>query len=100
MEGVRRIDEWHLIEREIDDFDVVFLRNEEALAQLGCDALSRDELSILELVNGRARSPGAPRIHRAAPRKRHFGVEVQLTGLLGSVSMLKRYQTCERGKPG
>src|SRR5207244_591986 len=42
MEGFRRIDEWHLIEREIDDFDLVFLRNEEALSHLGRDARRRD----------------------------------------------------------
>ena len=34
MEGFRRVDEWHLIEREIDDFDLVFLRNEDAVASL------------------------------------------------------------------
>src|SRR5690606_27217851 len=33
MEGFRRVDEWHLIEREVDDFETVFLRNEDAVAQ-------------------------------------------------------------------
>jgi hypothetical protein len=53
MEGVRRIDEWHLIEREIDDFDIVFLRNEEAVAQVGQGQLSRDERTVLDLVNAK-----------------------------------------------
>ena len=53
MEGFRRVDEWHLIEREIDNFDVVFLRNEDAVAQVGRGRLTREELSVLELVNGK-----------------------------------------------
>jgi CheY-like chemotaxis protein len=53
MEGFRRVDEWHLIEREIDDFDIVFLRNEDAVAQMGRGRLTREELAILELVNGK-----------------------------------------------
>jgi CheY-like chemotaxis protein len=53
MEGFRRIDEWHLIEREIDDFDAVFLRDEDAVQQIGRAKLTREELAILELVNGK-----------------------------------------------
>ena len=53
MEGFRRVDEWHLIEREIDNFDVVFLRNEDALAQMGRGRLTREELTVLELVTGK-----------------------------------------------
>ena len=53
MEGFRRVDEWHLIERAIDDFDLVFLRNEDAVAQMGRGRLTREELAILELVNGK-----------------------------------------------
>lgn len=53
MEGFRRVDEWHLIERAIDDFDVVFLRNEDAVAQMGRGRLTREELAILEHVNGK-----------------------------------------------
>jgi len=53
MEGFRRVDEWHLIEREVDSFDVVFLRNEDAVAQMGRGRLTREELSVLELVNGK-----------------------------------------------
>jgi CheY-like chemotaxis protein len=54
MEGFRRIDEWHLIEREIDDFDAVYLRNEEAVQNVGKARLTREELQILDLVNGKS----------------------------------------------
>jgi hypothetical protein len=53
MEGFRRVDEWHLIEREIDNFDLVFLRNEDAVAHMGRGRLTREELAVLELVNGK-----------------------------------------------
>jgi hypothetical protein len=53
MEGVRRVDEWHLIEREVGDFDAVFLRNEEQVQNVGKARLTREELSILEQVNGK-----------------------------------------------
>ena len=47
------MDEWRLIEREITDFDQVYLRNDEKLATLGRGQLTRDEVGVLELVNGR-----------------------------------------------
>jgi len=53
MEGFRRVDEWHLIEREVSDFDQVFLRNEDAVAQMGRGRLTREELAVLELANGK-----------------------------------------------
>lgn len=53
MEGYRRVDEWHLIEREISNFEMVFLRNEDAVAQMGRGRLTREELTVLELVNGK-----------------------------------------------
>jgi CheY-like chemotaxis protein len=53
MEGFRRVDEWHLIEREIDDFDEVYLRNEEAVQNVGKARLTREELQVLDLVNGK-----------------------------------------------
>ncbi|MBK9030622.1 MAG: response regulator [Myxococcales bacterium] len=53
MEGFRRVDEWHLIERAIDDFELVFLRNEDAVAQMGRGRLTREELAVLEQVNGK-----------------------------------------------
>jgi hypothetical protein len=53
MEGYRRVDEWHLIERAIDNFDLVFLRNEDSVAQMGRGRLTREEVAVLELVNGK-----------------------------------------------
>ncbi len=53
MEGFRRVDEWHLIEREVDTFDLVFLRNDDAIAAMGRGRLTREELAVLELVNGK-----------------------------------------------
>ncbi len=53
MEGFRRVDEWHLIEREIDDFDQVYLRNEDNVSRMGRGQLTREELTVLELVNGK-----------------------------------------------
>jgi DNA-binding response OmpR family regulator len=53
MEGLRRVDEWRLIEREIGDFEMVFVRNEEKLASFGRGKLLRDEVVVLEFVNGK-----------------------------------------------
>jgi DNA-binding response OmpR family regulator len=53
MEGLRRVDEWRLIEREIGDFDMVFVRNEDKLATFGRGRLLRDEVTVLEFVNGK-----------------------------------------------
>ncbi len=53
MEGFRRVDEWHLIEREIDDFDQVFVRNDDAVKTMGPERLTREEQIVLELVNGK-----------------------------------------------
>ena len=53
MEGYRRVDEWHLIEREVGSFDETFLRNEDAITRMGAHRLTREELTVLELVNGR-----------------------------------------------
>lgn len=53
MEGLRRIDEWRLIEREIGDFEQVFVRNEEKVAAFGRGKLLREELAVLEFVNGK-----------------------------------------------
>jgi DNA-binding response OmpR family regulator len=53
MEGFRRVDEWHLIEKEVDNFDVIFVRNEDAVAHMGKGRLTREEQTILDLVNGK-----------------------------------------------
>jgi hypothetical protein len=53
MEGLRRVDEWGLIEREIGDFEMVFVRNEEKLGAFGRGKLLREEVAVLEFVNGK-----------------------------------------------
>jgi CheY-like chemotaxis protein len=53
LEGFRRVDEWRLIEREMGDFDQVFVREDERLAGLGRGRLAREEQVVLELVDGR-----------------------------------------------
>ncbi len=53
MEGLRRVDEWRLIEREVGDFERVFVRNDERLVSFGRGQLLREELAALEHVNGR-----------------------------------------------
>lgn len=53
MTGLRRIDEWRLIEREIGDFDLVFVRNDERIGAFGRANLLREEMAVLEFVNGK-----------------------------------------------
>ncbi len=53
LEGFRRVDEWRFIEREVGDFDGVFLRDEDRLGAFGRARLTREELSVLELCDGR-----------------------------------------------
>lgn len=53
MEGFRRVDEWRLIEREVGHFDRVFVRDEERVSDFGRGRLTREELAVLELCDGR-----------------------------------------------
>jgi hypothetical protein len=53
LEGFRQVDEWRIIEREIDSFDLVFVPNEAKIAELARGKLTRDEIAVIELVNGR-----------------------------------------------
>ncbi len=53
LEGLRRVEEWRVIEQEIGDFDMTFVRNEDKLASFGRGQLLREETAIAELVNGR-----------------------------------------------
>jgi DNA-binding response OmpR family regulator len=85
MEGFRRVDEWHLIEREVDDFETVFLRNEDAVAQMGRGRLTREELAVLELVNGKNTVKEIVR----ASRMGSFDVSKMLYRLL-SIKLIRR----------
>jgi DNA-binding response OmpR family regulator len=53
VEGLRRVEEWRVIEQEIGNFDMTFLRNEDRLATFGRGQLLREETIIADLVNGR-----------------------------------------------
>jgi CheY-like chemotaxis protein len=53
LEGLRRVEEWRVIEQEIGDFDMTFVRNEDKLASFGRGQLLREEALIADLVNGR-----------------------------------------------
>jgi CheY-like chemotaxis protein len=54
LEGFRRVDEWRIIEREIESFDLVFVRNEAKLADVARGKLTSDEIAVLDFVNGRS----------------------------------------------
>jgi hypothetical protein len=85
MEGVRRVDEWHLIEREVDDFDAVYLRNEEQVQNVGKARLTREELQILEQVNGKNSVKDIVRLSRMGS----FEVSKMLFRLL-SIKLIRR----------
>jgi CheY-like chemotaxis protein len=53
LEGLRRVEEWRVIQQEIGDFDMTFVRNEDKLASFGRGQLLREEAAIAELVNGK-----------------------------------------------
>jgi CheY-like chemotaxis protein len=53
LEGLRRVEEWRVIEQEIGDFDMTFVRNEDKLASYGRGQLQRGEATIADLVNGK-----------------------------------------------
>ena len=51
--GYRRVDEWRIIEREISNFDEVFVRNDHKIADTPRGTFTRDELAVLEQIDGR-----------------------------------------------
>jgi CheY-like chemotaxis protein len=53
LEGYRRVDEWRIIEREISNFDEVFVRNDHKIGETPRGTFTRDELAVLEQVDGR-----------------------------------------------
>lgn len=53
LDGLRRIDEQAEMGPHMPQVDDVFMRIDEQLARIGRHALSRDELAVLELLNGR-----------------------------------------------
>jgi DNA-binding response OmpR family regulator len=53
LEGIRRVDEWYLIEQKVQNFDETYTRNEEVVTALGKERFTREESQMLELVNGK-----------------------------------------------
>ena len=53
LDGLRRLDEQAMMGVHMPHQDDVFLRIDEQVAKLSRDALPRDELAVLEMVNGR-----------------------------------------------
>lgn len=53
LEGLRRLDERAEMGPHMPSLDEVFVRNDEQIVRLGRQALSREELTVLELTNGR-----------------------------------------------
>lgn len=53
LEGYRRVDEWRVIEGEIGGFEDVFVRNDANITELPRGTLTRDELAVLEQIDGR-----------------------------------------------
>jgi CheY-like chemotaxis protein len=53
LEGYRRVDEWRVIERVVDSFDRVFVRDENKITDLPRGTFTREELAVLERVDGR-----------------------------------------------
>jgi hypothetical protein len=53
LEGYRRVDEWRVIAGEISDLDEIFVRNETKIGDLPRGTLTREELGVLDEVDGR-----------------------------------------------
>ena len=54
LEGFRRVDEWRLIERDIQNFDLIFVRAEDRIGELPRGTLTRDEIAVLDALSGRS----------------------------------------------
>jgi hypothetical protein len=53
MEGLRRVDEWRLVEEQIRSFDEVYRPDLDAVARFDRHHLSREERAVLDAVDGR-----------------------------------------------
>lgn len=53
MEGLRRVDEWRLIEEQVSSFDLVPTVDALALADVDRSRLSAEERAVLEAIDGR-----------------------------------------------
>jgi DNA-binding response OmpR family regulator len=53
LEGYRRVDEWRVIGRVVERPEQVYVRDEERIAALARGTFTREELAVLEHVDGR-----------------------------------------------
>jgi CheY-like chemotaxis protein len=53
LDGLRRLDEQAVMGPHMPELEDVYIRIDEQVAKLGRENLARDELSVLELINGR-----------------------------------------------
>ena len=53
LEGFRRVDEWRVIEEHIENFEMILVRDDEAIDRMGSGRLTREEALVLDFVNGR-----------------------------------------------
>jgi CheY-like chemotaxis protein len=53
LEGYRRVDEWRVIEGVVDSFDRVFVRDENKITAMPRGTFTREELAVLERIDGR-----------------------------------------------
>jgi hypothetical protein len=53
MEGFRRVDEWHLVEAGLGDFESVLQQDPVAIEAAGVERLAAPEQRLLEMVDGR-----------------------------------------------
>ena len=54
LEGFRRVDEWRLIERDVRNFDMILVRDEDRIGRLPRGILTRDEIAVLDALSGRS----------------------------------------------
>jgi DNA-binding response OmpR family regulator len=52
MEGFRRVDEWRILERTLESFDAILIRDEDVLASIDLAELPEKEKKVLDLVDG------------------------------------------------
>ena len=53
MEGLRRVDEWRLIEEQVASFDLVVQIDRRALTPAHEERMSPDERAVLDVIDGR-----------------------------------------------
>jgi CheY-like chemotaxis protein len=52
MEGVRRVDEWRVMEAKVGTFEEVLVRDAVAIEAMGDQSIPRGERTVLEAING------------------------------------------------